>query len=147
MHERLSQAAAKDGRSLSEEIEARLAQSFEVEQRITAFQETWDKRIEDWRRIAEQLRGDVEQQRQEIKNIREQAKLDMAQQAAELKKMESEVEKYATTATMIDILLGEDKLKSDLLRQAVLSLAKLSRDELRNMMRNPKAGDTLRFAG
>src|SRR5215212_1358010 len=85
---RLEKSAAKAERTLTGEIVHRLAQSFGVEERIAAFQETWEKRIGDWRRIAEQLREESEQQRQEIKNIREQAKADMAQNAAELAKFE-----------------------------------------------------------
>src|SRR4051812_14181277 len=61
MHERLSEAAANNGRSLSEEIEARLAQSFDIEERMTAFRETWEKRVEDWRHISEQRREELEQ--------------------------------------------------------------------------------------
>ena len=56
MHERLAQASAANQRSISEEIERRLEQSFETEQRNAAFRETMEKRLEDWRTMAEQLR-------------------------------------------------------------------------------------------
>ena len=146
MHERLSDAAATKGRSLSEEIEARLAQSFDVEERMAAFRETWEKRIEDLRQISEQQRKQAEQSREKAEQSHEKAdqlraeagafaehaKHEIEKVTSKLEEIERKAEKNVASATMVDILLGDDKSKSALLREVALNIARMSSDQFRD---------------
>ena len=122
MHERLQVAAVNSGRSISEEIEVRLAQSFEMESRMTAFREEWEKRIEDHRQLADILRKRAEESRAEVKKISEETKQQIAEQSAEFKMLEQELDKHVAAANMVDVLIGENEASRDLLRKIALEL-------------------------
>ena len=129
---RLEKSAAKNERTLTGEIVHRLAQSFDVEERMTAFRETWEKQIEDWRQISEQLRKQAEQSREEARTFAEQAQQEVAKLAAKQEELNRKFEKQVASATMVDILLGDDKSKSALLRAVALNIARMSSDQFRD---------------
>src|SRR4051794_11790518 len=86
MHERLAQSSAANQRSISEEIERRLEQSFEFEQQMAAFRETMEKqekRLEDWRKMAEQLREESARSRAEMRALGEERKQEAAKMRSE----------------------------------------------------------------
>ncbi|MCG2665893.1 Arc family DNA-binding protein [Bradyrhizobium sp. GCM10023182] len=122
MHERLSEAAAATGRSISEEIEARLAQSFEAESKMAAFRQEWEQRIQDQREVAEQIRKDLNASKAEVQELNEQAKVQMAEQSAVLRSLERDLDRYAASANVIDALMGENEASRDLIRRISFEL-------------------------
>jgi hypothetical protein len=128
MHERLQGAAALSERSISEEIEARLAQSFEVEGKMAAFREEWEKHIEDLRQVAESRLRQFEELQVESRTVGQELKKQMAEQSAQLRESEHELGKHLASAMMVDILIGDDNRKSNVLRRIVLEMATWSED-------------------
>ncbi|MGY3240555.1 DNA repair exonuclease SbcCD ATPase subunit [Bradyrhizobium sp. USDA 4448] len=122
MHERLSEAAAQAGRSISEEIETRLSQSFEMESKMTAFRQEWEHRIRDHREVAEQARRDLEATKAEVKTISEDAKKQMAEQSALLADLQAISDQREAAANMVDILIGENEASRDLVRKIAFEL-------------------------
>ncbi len=128
MHERLSEAAAADGRSISEEIEVRLVQSFEMQERMAAFREQFEKRVEGVRQMADEKVAEAKKSEENARAIAEEAKRGMLKAKQELDKeyleIERELEKATTALQFADALLGDDKQKSELLRRIVIEIAR-----------------------
>jgi chromosome segregation ATPase len=122
MHERLSAAAAAKERSISEEIEARLIQSFEVADRRAELVE----QLKDHRDRSERLRAEMEafRKRSEKDTEEREAHLKEAREYqakhAELRHM---IEKNFASAAMVDALLGENETSRAVLRKIALELA------------------------
>ncbi len=115
MHERLSEAAAKNQRSLSEEIEKRLEASFLFDERIMDLQTLWQKRVADLREMAEANRAQAADAMKELEAV-------IADTNQKLTEMEKEVEAVDRSASLIDVMLGKNESSQDLMRSIALEL-------------------------
>jgi|tagenome__1003787_1003787.scaffolds.fasta_scaffold20380484_1 hypothetical protein len=120
LHERLSGAAAANQRSISEEIEHRIEQSFQIEQRIEEMRSQFNQRIQVVE--AEAKLG--------MARVAEAAEQKNASLRERLDEFERELEKHDAAAAMVDVLLGQDKVKSGLLRAVALQLAEVPSDRV-----------------
>jgi len=111
MHDRLSEAAARNQRSLSEEIESRLAESFQAEGvhgALEGFNAAVAAMAADWEKLVKKEREPA------LKSIKWPRRMEIT-----------------ASAQMVDILLGGSKLKSELLRSLAVRLAEVPEDQLR----------------
>jgi hypothetical protein len=119
MHERLSASAAAKERSISEEIEARLTASFEIDKRIAEFKELSEQRVKEFKAeaaaINEQRLKEYNEAIAEAEAINERALQKYAELALEFKKVEMSV-------AIVDALLGENEASRDLLRKIALEM-------------------------
>jgi seryl-tRNA synthetase len=114
MYERMSKAAAANERSLSEEVEARLTESFDMPERMAQFRDVWTERIKERQNDAERILEELKAAREESRKLRERAD--------ELKKEEQEFEKHIASLSLVDALLGENAASRDLLRKIAVEL-------------------------
>jgi hypothetical protein len=125
MHDRLSEAAARNQRSLSEEIESRLAESFQTEG-INAALKGLNQELESVKLLKKENTftiADLDDALAKFSAARASGNV----RAEQVRRME----KVTASAQMVDILLGGSKLKSELLRSLAIKLAEVSEDELR----------------
>src|SRR4051794_26708753 len=64
---KIEREAKKRGESTNNEAVERLEKSFEAEQRMAAFTEQFEARIDDWRQRWEQVRADAEAAKQQFR--------------------------------------------------------------------------------
>ncbi len=126
---RLEKSAEKNARTLTGEIVHRLQQSFEADDRIEIFRASMTESFEESRRHSEEfvatLRKQEEETRADVVKMREL----LEKQTAKIHKLEQTLRAEAT----VDILLGENKLKSKLLRSIALELAEAPNDLFSNV--------------
>jgi hypothetical protein len=140
---RLEKSREKEGRTLTGEIETRLAQSFETEDRMAIFKESMEARIQDATQRIEESRAWAEKHIEEVQAERDASTkelLDLKAGIAEFKlksevayrELEKEIERIERDAAVVDALLGNDKKKSELLRLLALQVAELPEDWVTN---------------
>jgi hypothetical protein len=133
---RLEKFREKEGRTLTGEIMMRLEQSFETEDRMAVFKESMEARLQDARQRIEESRAWAEKQRQEIRAEAEELTRELletkasivalkAKHAADYRELEEQIELVERGAAVVDVLLGNDKQKSELLRLLALKVADL----------------------
>jgi uncharacterized protein YhaN len=115
MHGRLSEASLRNERSISEEIESRIQQSFEFENRITDLRSEWKQRLDETRLLAQQSRDQLEA-------IVAETKQQMAEQSKDLEDLERKLDTHVASANMVDVMLGENEASRDLLRKIAFEL-------------------------
>jgi hypothetical protein len=135
MHDRLSEAAARHERSISEEIERRLENSFNTEKLMAAYNEKMEKLVDDLRRLAEERRSEAANARRELEITVSEAEQRMAELEKELDVMQHQLEGLKAFGSLMNVLLGEDKRKSELLRSIALDLANAPDDWAMNFSR------------
>jgi hypothetical protein len=120
LRRRLAKEAERKRVTLNAEIVTRLEQSFEIEDRVSALRESFEKRVEDWRKMAEQHEEKGRQWEVRAREAIEKVKQETDSQVREI---ELEIEKLNASAAMVDVLLGGDEMKSKLLRMVALEMA------------------------
>lgn len=122
MHERLSASAAAKERSISEEIEARLTASFEIDKRIAEFKELSEQRVKDIKEVVAEAEATREQLIKEYKEAIAETEAECERALQKLAKLDVEFKKAEISAAMIDALLGENEASRDLLRKIALEV-------------------------
>ncbi|MGZ3320199.1 MAG: hypothetical protein ACXU9C_04370 [Xanthobacteraceae bacterium] len=126
---KLEKSREKNAHTLTGEIVTRLEQSFETEDRLALFREAMDRRIED---VKSQADRDLVAHQARLEAFGNKTAEKIAEQAAVIRELEQEVGQVMRAAAVVDVLLGNDKLKSDLLRHIALDLADASPDWSKN---------------
>jgi hypothetical protein len=125
---KLEKSREKNGRTLTGEIVARLEESFRTDDRIAKVEELSHQRVEDWKNRHDERLVTVREQRKEAQAAAEKALKDLEQQKAEFEEFQRKSEGAIRAAAVVEVLLGANKLKSDLLRSIVLKLADVPDD-------------------
>jgi hypothetical protein len=122
---RLEKSREKGGNTLTGEIVARLEQSFETEDRMAVFKEAMEKRLQDEKQRLQDSERQMEERVAEILGERDE----MARKFSSLQRDLDEfniivksVEQAERELALVDVLVGDDKLKSRLLRQVALEI-------------------------
>ncbi len=127
---KLEKSREKNGHTLTGEIVARLELSFQREARMANLQDFMQERLNNYKdrydERQEALRKQMEEA-QEAQAVAEKALRDMERQSAELQRKNEEA---IRAAAVIDVLLGGNKLKADLLRSTAVELAEVPEDWL-----------------
>jgi len=112
---KLEKARVRNGHTLTGEIVVRLEQTFDTEDRVAAM----ESHLSDLRRLhtlavpdlgTAKWRGDIGQKREASEN------------------RTTKTQEISASAKMVDVLLGEDKQKSELLRRVALQIASWPQD-------------------
>ena len=127
---KLEKSREKNGRTLTGEIVARLEESFRTDDGIAKVQEHMLQRMEDWKDRYDERLETVWQQRKEAQATAEKALKDLELQKAEFERFRRKSEGAIRAAAVVDVLLGRNKLKSDLLRSFAFELAAVAEDWL-----------------
>ncbi len=127
---KLEKSREKDGHTLTGEIVARLEQSFQTDDRAAKVEELMLQRMEEWKDRYDERLATAWQQRKEAQATAEKALKDLELQKAEFERFQRKGEGAIRAAAVIDVLLGGNKLKADLLRSTALELAEVAEDWL-----------------
>ena len=127
---KLEKSREKNGRTLTGEIVSRLEQSFQTDDRVAKVEELMLQRMEDWKDRYDERLETVWQQRKEAQATAEQTLKDLELQKAEFEQFQRKTEGAIRAAAVVDVLLGRNKLKSDLLRSFAFELAAVAEDWL-----------------
>jgi hypothetical protein len=130
---RLEKSAEKGARTLTGEIVHRLQQSYETDDRIEIFRAAMTERLEEARHNIATLSKQIEEDRVEARRQVEERITEMRQLEHEFRQLEKSSEEAFKAAAVVDVLLGENKLKSELLRSIALELAEAPDDWLSNV--------------
>jgi Arc-like DNA binding domain len=125
---KLEKSREKNGRTLTGEIVARLEESFRTDDRIVKVEELMHQRVEDWKNRHDERLVTVREQRKEAQAAAEKALKDLERQKTEFEEFQRKSEGAIRAAAVVEVLLGANKLKSDLLRSIVLKLADVPDD-------------------
>jgi hypothetical protein len=125
---KLEKSREKNGRTLTGEIVARLEKSFRTDDDIAKLEAFSHQRMEDWKGRYDERLETVWQQRKEAQATAEKALKDLELQKAEFEQFQRNSEAAIRAAAVVDLLLGGNKLKSDVLRSIALKLADVPND-------------------
>jgi hypothetical protein len=125
---RLEKSREKNSRTLTGEIVARLQESFRTDDSFAKLQEHMQERMEDWKGRYDERQETIWQQRKEAQATADKALKDLELQKAEFEQFKRQSEAAIRAATVVEVLLGGNKLKSDLLRLIALKLADVPND-------------------
>jgi hypothetical protein len=120
---KLEKSREKNGHTLTGEIVERLEQSFQTDARMANLQDFMEERLNNYKDRYDERYEVLRQQKEEAQEARA-----VAEKA--LSDIESKNQEAIKAATVIDVLLGANKLKSDFLRSAALELAEIPEDWL-----------------
>jgi Arc-like DNA binding dprotein len=117
---RLEKSAEKTGRTLTGEIVQRMQQSFDTDDRLHLIRHEMTERIEYFKstRLEE-----IEANKKIVDGLIKQYAEDVADLRRANLEFERQHEKALLAASMIDVLLGDNKASSALLRRVALELA------------------------
>jgi hypothetical protein len=127
---KLEKSREKNGHTLTGEIVARLEESFRSDDRFAKVEEHMQQRMEDWKGRYDERLETVWQRRKEAQATAEKALKDLELQKAEFEQFRRESEGAIRAAAVVEVLLGGNKLKSDLLRSVALKLADVPDDQI-----------------
>jgi hypothetical protein len=125
---KLEKSRERKGRTLTGEIVERLEESFRNDDRVAKIEEFTQQRMEEWKDRYDERLETVSQQRKEAQAAAEKALKDLELQKAELEQFRRKSEGAIRAAAVVDILLGGNKRKSDLLKSIALRLADIPED-------------------
>jgi hypothetical protein len=140
---KLEKSREKEGRTLTGEIERRLAQSFETDDRMAILKESMEARLADAMQRVKESRAWAEKEREEIRAEEEKFHAEVEELRASLRELrskheadyrelENEIELARRGEAVVDVLLGKNKDKSELLRLLALKLADMPEDWVTN---------------
>jgi hypothetical protein len=137
LRDRLNDAASQAGRSISEEIESRLEQSFETEDRVALVREIADKNLKDMDQRVEAFRAEREKFWSEKEKVYREMDVELqsakalldvqTERISHLQRIQDRLQGAEDTLTA---LLGKNEQKSELVRHVVLELGKIPDDQL-----------------
>ena len=127
---KLEKSREKNGRTLTGEIVARLEESFRSDDRFAKVEEHMQQRMEDWKDRYDERLETVWAQRKEAQATAEKALKDFELLKAEFEQFQRKSEAAIRAAAVVEVLLGKNKLKSDLLRSFAFELAAVAEDWL-----------------
>jgi hypothetical protein len=143
---KLEKSREKNGNTLTGEIVARLEQSFQADDHVAKNLEFLEQRLNDYKDRHDEKLAAVRDQMEKAQAIAEEALKDNERQRAEFEQIERMSGEAIRAASVVDVLLGSNKLKSDLLRSFALELAEAPEDWLVNESNGRQLADRV-FAG
>jgi hypothetical protein len=122
----LKKDAEKNAHTLTGEIVQRLEKSYDQADRVAILRET----LERAERVGKEYREEASRLRSEAYDMEKKAKIEFAEQIAQVEikfaehkaQLEREIERHAASATMVDVLVGENSASRDLLRRVAHEL-------------------------
>ena len=124
LRDRLSAAASKSGRSISEEVEFRLEESFATADKVALVKEGLENRIEDWQRRFAEARANHDAAAANAVEAIEKAKTELEGEYAEnLRQLDEKFELMRVPAAVVDALIGGDVASRDAVRKIALLVA------------------------
>jgi hypothetical protein len=134
---KLEKSRERHGNTLTGEIVARLEESFETDARMAIFVNQWEIRISEVRKLSETL---LAAQKKENSAVME--KLEWSE--AKTEELLEQSQANEASEKMVNVLLGEDKQKSALLRRVALEIASWPQDWATNPSINKEIKERFR---
>jgi chromosome segregation ATPase len=127
---KLEKAREKNGRTLTGEIVDRLEASYEQAERMSAFKEGMEARVEDLRLRLAESESWAEKQLEEANAESAKFQKQIVNLTAKVDEVRRSSEEAMHAVALIDVLLGNDKQKSELLRVFALELGRIPEDQM-----------------